>query len=92
MHRLANSAYLGHFLCCGLLRVAPNCVPGGISVVSIPTSYWHNAVAYFYLLSVYIEEAFLLNLEVPNFASTSLRTLFTVYEEMDASPMRRRGR
>jgi hypothetical protein len=30
----ANPAFLGDFLCSGLLRVAPYCVPGGISVVS----------------------------------------------------------
>jgi hypothetical protein len=30
----ANAAYLSGFLCSGLLRVAPYCVPGGISVVS----------------------------------------------------------
>jgi hypothetical protein len=27
---LANPAYLGDFLCSGLLRVAPYCVPSGI--------------------------------------------------------------
>jgi hypothetical protein len=34
LHRVAEPAYLGGFLCCGLLRVAPYCVPGGIRVVS----------------------------------------------------------
>ena len=31
---VANPAYLGRILCCGLLRVAPYCAPGGIRVVS----------------------------------------------------------
>jgi hypothetical protein len=34
LHSLANPAYLKRFLCSGLLRVAPYCVPGGIRVVS----------------------------------------------------------
>jgi len=29
---LAKPAYLGGFLCSGLLRVAPYCAPGGIRV------------------------------------------------------------
>ena len=39
MQRLANDAYLSGFLCSALLRVAPYCVPGGIRVVSILSSY-----------------------------------------------------
>jgi hypothetical protein len=31
---VANAAYLGDFLCSGLLSVAPYCVPGDIRVVS----------------------------------------------------------
>jgi hypothetical protein len=31
---VAKTAYLGGFLCCGLLHVAPYCVPGGVRVVS----------------------------------------------------------
>jgi hypothetical protein len=34
LHRNANPAFLGGFLCSGLLRVAPYCAPGGIRVVS----------------------------------------------------------
>src|SRR5215204_5593968 len=34
LHGFGKPAYLGGFLCCGLLRVAPYCVPGGIRVVS----------------------------------------------------------
>jgi hypothetical protein len=34
VQRVANPAYLGGFLCSGLLRVAPYCIPGGIRVVS----------------------------------------------------------
>src|SRR5215213_3853683 len=37
VHKLANPAYLGGFLCSALLRVAPYCVPGGIRVVSKAT-------------------------------------------------------
>jgi hypothetical protein len=29
---VANPAYLGDLLCSGLLRVAPDCVPGGVKV------------------------------------------------------------
>jgi hypothetical protein len=36
LHRFANPAYLGGFLCSGLLRVAPYCARGGVRVVSIP--------------------------------------------------------
>jgi hypothetical protein len=35
LHELAKPAFPGGFLCSGLLRVAPYCVPGGIKVVSI---------------------------------------------------------
>ena len=31
---IAIPAFLGDFLCSGLLRVAPYCVPGGVRVVS----------------------------------------------------------
>jgi hypothetical protein len=31
---VAKPAFLGGFLCCGLLRVAPYCAPSGIRVVS----------------------------------------------------------
>jgi hypothetical protein len=34
VHGIANAAYLVGFLCSGLLRVAPYCVPGGITLVS----------------------------------------------------------
>ena len=34
LHEVANPAFLSRFLCSGLLRVAPYCVPGGIRVVS----------------------------------------------------------
>src|SRR5215208_4165827 len=34
VQRVANAAFLRHFLCSGLLRVAPYCVPDGIRVVS----------------------------------------------------------
>jgi hypothetical protein len=34
VHEIANAAYLGGFLCCGLRRVAPYCARGGIRVVS----------------------------------------------------------
>src|SRR5918996_1351157 len=34
VHRLANPVYLERFLFSGLPRVAPYCVPGGVSVVS----------------------------------------------------------
>jgi hypothetical protein len=38
--RLANTAFLGSFLCSGLLRVAPYCAPGGIRVVSGEVKSW----------------------------------------------------
>jgi hypothetical protein len=34
LQRVANPAYIGGFLCSGLLSAAPYCVPGGIRVVS----------------------------------------------------------
>jgi len=34
LQEVAKPAYLGGFLCSGLLRVAPYCVPGGVRVVS----------------------------------------------------------
>ena len=40
MHGVAKPAYLGVFLCSGLPRVAPYCVPGGVRVVSISTSHY----------------------------------------------------
>ncbi len=57
LQRLVNPAYLGGFLCSGLLRVAPYCVPGGIRVVS---EWYQEAVDYaslaptHYELSVYV--------------------------------------
>jgi hypothetical protein len=36
--RVANPHMLGGFLCSGLLRVAPYCVPSGVRVVSITCS------------------------------------------------------
>jgi hypothetical protein len=36
-HGIADPAFLAGFLCCGLLRVAPYCVPGGVRVVSRDT-------------------------------------------------------
>src|SRR5215210_4339454 len=35
LHNLANPAFLSRFLFCGLPSVAPYCVTGGVSVVSI---------------------------------------------------------
>jgi hypothetical protein len=35
----ANPAYLSRFLYSGLLRVASYCVPGGVRVVSMSSSY-----------------------------------------------------
>ena len=43
---LAKPLYLGGFLCSGLLRVAPYCVPGGVRVVSILPSYPPNTVVH----------------------------------------------
>jgi hypothetical protein len=40
---IANAAYLGGFLCSGLLRVAPYCVPSGIRVVSTEAWLLHDA-------------------------------------------------
>src|SRR5215218_127057 len=34
LHRVANHAFLGGFLCSGLQCVAPYCAPGGVRVVS----------------------------------------------------------
>jgi hypothetical protein len=39
---IANPPYLSGFLFSGLLRVAPNCVPGGIRMVSTTPSYRPN--------------------------------------------------
>ena len=44
LHGVANTAYLGGFLCSGLPRVAQYCAPGGVRVVSMQTLYLHNAV------------------------------------------------
>jgi hypothetical protein len=33
--RACKSAFLSHFLCSGLLRVAPHCVPGGVNKTSM---------------------------------------------------------
>ena len=46
VQRLAKPVFLGHFLCSGLLGVAPYCVPGGVRVVSISLSYLLNNVAH----------------------------------------------
>jgi hypothetical protein len=39
LHKVANPPYLSGFLCSGLLRVAPYCVPGGVRVVSSDVSF-----------------------------------------------------
>jgi hypothetical protein len=44
VQEIANPAFLGGFLCSGVLSVAPYCVPDGVRVVSISPSNLPNVV------------------------------------------------
>src|ERR671913_2321876 len=52
LHRIANPAYLSRFLFCGLLCVAPYCVPGGVRVVSTEASLLHAPARLWYASEV----------------------------------------